>query len=79
MKKALSVLILAGPSTLAAAEPLRLRLDLAGVNGRSSRVVKLDAGAPGNNIKVIHFGRSDDLGNVPLRLKPWDVRWIEIE
>ena len=55
------------------------KLDLAGVSGRNSRVVKLDSGAPVNNIKVIHFGRSDDLGKVPLRLKPWDVRWIEIE
>ena len=56
-----------------------MRLDLAGVSGRSSRVVRLDSGAPVNNIKVIHFGRSDDLGNVPLKLNPWDVRWIEIE
>jgi hypothetical protein len=42
-------------------------------------VVQLDPGAPVNNIRVIHFGRSDDLGNVTLRLKPWDVRWVEIE
>jgi hypothetical protein len=28
---------------------------------------------------VIHFGRSNDLGEVPLKLKPWDVRWVEIE
>jgi hypothetical protein len=42
-------------------------------------IVQLDPAAPVNNIKVIHFGRSDDLGNVPLKLKSWDVRWIEIE
>ncbi len=61
------------------AEQVEVRLDLAGVDGRSSRVVTLDAGAPVNNIKVLHFGRSDDLDNVPLQFKPWDVRWIEIE
>ena len=60
-------------------DEVEVRLDLVGVSGRSSRVVRLDSGAPVNNIKVIHFGRSDDLGNVPLKLNPWDVRWIEIE
>jgi xylan 1,4-beta-xylosidase len=60
-------------------EEIEVRLAIAGANGRNSRVVQLDAAAPVNNIRVIHFGRTDDLGNVPLRLKPWDVRWIEIE
>jgi hypothetical protein len=60
-------------------EEIEVRLAVAGVNGRNTRVVQLDAAAPVNNIKVIHFGRSDDLGNVPLKLKPWDVRWVEIE
>jgi hypothetical protein len=48
-------------------------------HGRNSRVVQLDSAAPVNNIRVVHFGRSEDLGNVPLKLKPWDIRWIEIE
>ena len=60
-------------------DELEVTLDIAGANGRSSRIVKLDAAAPVNNIKVIHFGRSDDLGKVPLRLRPWEVRWVEIE
>ena len=60
-------------------EEIEVRLDLAGVNGRNTRVVQLDAAAPVNNIKVIHFGRSDDLGSVPLKLKPWDMRWVEVE
>jgi hypothetical protein len=42
-------------------------------------VVRLDSSAPVNNIKVIHFGHSNNLGTVPLMFKPWDVRWIEIE
>jgi hypothetical protein len=60
-------------------DEIEVRLAIAGTNGRNSRVVQLDSTAPVNNIRVIHFGRSDDLGNVPLRLKPWDIRWIEIE
>ena len=60
-------------------DEVEVRPDVAGANGRNSRVVKLDPDAPVNNIKVIHFGRSDDLREVPLKLKPWDVRWIEIE
>lgn len=58
---------------------IEARLEVAGAPGRSCRVVQLDAGAPVNNIKVIHFGRSDDLGQVSLKLKPWDIRWVEIE
>ena len=60
-------------------DEIEVRLDVAGAPGRSSRIVQLDAAAPVNNIRVIHFGRSDELGSVPLRLKPWDVRWVEIE
>jgi hypothetical protein len=58
---------------------VEVRLDVAGVSGRNCRVVQLDSAAPVNNIRVTHFGRADDLGNVPLKLKPWDVRWIEVE
>jgi len=60
-------------------EEIEARLDVAGVNGRNCRVVPLDSSAPLNHIRVTHFGRANDLGNVPLRLKPWEVRWIEIE
>jgi xylan 1,4-beta-xylosidase len=58
---------------------IEVRLDVAGAGGRPVRVVALEATAHVNNIKVIHFGRSDDLGSVAIRLGPWDVRWIEIE
>jgi hypothetical protein len=60
-------------------EEIEARLDVAGVNGRACRVVQFESAAPVNNIRVTHFGRADDLDNVPLRLKPWDVRWIEVE
>lgn len=60
-------------------EEIEVQLDLSGAKGRRSRVVKLDPNLPVNNIRVIHFGSSDDLGNVSLRLKPWDIRWLEIE
>ena len=60
-------------------DEIEVRLAIAGVNGRNCRVVQLDSAALVNNIRVIHFGRADDLGNVPLKLKPWDIRWIEIE
>jgi hypothetical protein len=60
-------------------DEVEVRLDVKGASGRNSRVVALDASAPVNNTKVVHFGRSDDLSKVPLKLKPWDVRWIEIE
>lgn len=61
------------------AEDVEVRLELTGVRGRNSRVVKLDPGAPVNNIQVIRFGRAEQLGDVPLKLKPWDIRWIEVE
>ena len=61
------------------ADEVEVRLEIAGATGRNCRVVQLDAGVAVNNIKVIHFGRSDNLGTVPLKLKPWDIRWIEIE
>lgn len=60
-------------------DQVEVRLDVAGVPGRRSRVVKLDPGAPVNNIQVIHYGRSEELGNVSLKLGHWDVRWIEVE
>ena len=60
-------------------EEVEIRLDVAGVDGRRSRVVKLDSHAPVNNIQVVHFGLAQDLQSVPLKLGPWDVRWIEVE
>ncbi|MCZ7640959.1 MAG: hypothetical protein M5U12_35840 [Verrucomicrobia bacterium] len=60
-------------------EEVEVRLEVDGAGGRNSRVVQLDAAAPVNNLKVLHFGRSDDLAQVTLRLGPWDVRWVEIE
>lgn len=61
------------------AEEIEVKLDIAGADGRNTRVVQLDADAPVNNIKVVHFGRSEDLEKVIMKLKPWDVRWIEVE
>jgi xylan 1,4-beta-xylosidase len=58
---------------------IEVRIDVSGARGRATRVVALDHTAHVNNIKVIHFGRSEDLGSFAMRLKPWDVRWIEIE
>lgn len=60
-------------------DEVEVRLEVKGVQARTTRVVKLDSAAAVNNIQVIHFGRSDQLQDVPLKLKPWDVRWIEIE
>jgi hypothetical protein len=60
-------------------EQVEVRLDVAGAAGRSSRIVELAPSSPVNNIRVVHFGRSDDLGGVPLKLGPWDARWVEIE
>jgi hypothetical protein len=60
-------------------EAVEVRLDLAGARDRTCRVVKLDAGAPVNALKVIHVGRSNDLGDVALKLGPWDVHWVEIQ
>ena len=60
-------------------EQLEVRLDVRGVTGRNSRIVQLDPVAQVNNIQVIHFGRSEELRDVPLKLKAWDIRWIEIE
>lgn len=63
----------AGPDTV------EVRVALSGVKSRPCRVVQLDAAAPVNNLKVLHFGRTDGLAEVPLKLEPWGVRWIEIE
>lgn len=60
-------------------EEVEVRLEVRGVDGRPCRVVQLDAASPVNNIRVVHYGRAEKLGQIPLKLKPWDVRWIEVE
>jgi xylan 1,4-beta-xylosidase len=61
------------------AEEIEVRFSVLGVKDRSYRVVKLDADAPVNNIKVVHFGRSNDLDELTVKFRPWDIRWLEIE
>ncbi|MDH7501923.1 MAG: hypothetical protein QHJ82_04300 [Verrucomicrobiota bacterium] len=58
---------------------IEVRVELAGVENRNSRVVELDAAAPVNNIRVVHFGRANELGKVLLKLGPWAIRWIEVD
>ncbi|MCU0959926.1 MAG: hypothetical protein MUF48_07450 [Pirellulaceae bacterium] len=60
-------------------DEVEVRLDLAGVLGRSGRVVQLDASAPVNNLRVLHFGSAEDLNRVTVKLEPWGIRWIELE
>lgn len=60
-------------------EERQIQLELSGVRGRNYRVVQLDSSAPVNNIKVIQFGRAEELSTVSLALKPWDIRWVEVE
>lgn len=60
-------------------DELEVRIDLAGVAGRDGRVVQLDAGAALNDIQVLRFGRAETLGTEAWKLKPWDVRWVEVE
>lgn len=58
---------------------LDVRLEPVGVAGRNARIVRLDPAAAVNNLKVVHFGRAEDLDKVPLRLQPWDILWVEVE
>jgi hypothetical protein len=60
-------------------EQVEMRLGVAGAARRSCRIVEIAPAAPVNKIRVVHFGRSDDLGGVPLKLGAWDARWVEIE
>ena len=62
-------------------DEVNVRLNLAGVSGGSYRIVALDAAAPLNQLKVLHFGRNTDLATNPvlLKLRPWEIRWIELE
>lgn len=61
------------------ADGIEVRLKLSGVSNRNCRVVEVDASAPVNNTKVVHFGNTRTLDNVTMKLRPWDIRWVEIE
>ncbi len=60
-------------------EEAEVQIIAGGVERRHCRVVELVPDAAANNIRVLFYGPTSDLGNVSLRLKPWDIRWIEIE
>ena len=56
-----------------------VRVSLNGLGSRFTRIVELDAASPVNNIKVIKTVKADQLGDVSIKLKPWAIRWIEVE
>ncbi|MGA2034525.1 MAG: hypothetical protein ABSG68_19940 [Thermoguttaceae bacterium] len=58
-----------------------VRLALGGLTGGVVRVVALDAAAAVNTLKVLRFQGVPDLAHQPivLKLRPWEIRWIEIE
>lgn len=62
-----------GPDTV------EVHVKLNGLGGRFTRIVKLDPGAPVNNIKVVKTSPADELADFPIELEPWGVRWIEAE
>jgi xylan 1,4-beta-xylosidase len=45
------------------------------------RVAAIEADAPVNNLRVLRFSHVNDLAKEPIKLslRPWDIRWIEIE
>jgi len=63
------------------AEEMEVLVNFTSPKARNYRVVALDAAAPANNLKVLQFGGTNDLKNKPvlLKLKPWEIRWIELE
>jgi hypothetical protein len=60
-------------------EELEVHLTLEGVKDRNCRIVRLDPEAPVNNIKVVYFGKAAGLAKTPIQLRPWDLRWVEVE
>jgi hypothetical protein len=60
-------------------EEAEVRLEVSGAPDRNARIVELVPDAPVNNLRVSFFGPVDSLSHVPLSLKPWDIRWIEVE
>ena len=60
-------------------EEVEVQVSLQGVKDRKCRVVALDVTAPFNNLKVLHLGSTDEFAAKPLRLRPWEIRWIELE
>ena len=63
------------------AEEVDVRLAITGLSGGSVRVVALDPAAAVNNLKVLQFGGVRELTKkaIQFKLRPWDIRWIEIE
>ena len=63
------------------AAEVEVRVNLTGETGRGYRVVALDAVATVNNLKVVAFGNLPKEGASPLafKLRPWEIRWIELE
>ncbi len=61
------------------ADEVEVQVNVIGGGKRYTRIVELDPTAQVNNIKVIKTARADDLGKISIKLKPWDIRWIEIE
>jgi xylan 1,4-beta-xylosidase len=60
-------------------DEVELQLNVSGAGDRTCRLVQLDPAAPVNTIQVLQFGRANDLAHWPLKLRPWDIRWVEIE
>jgi hypothetical protein len=58
---------------------VEVQASLMGLGNRFTRVVQLDAAASINNIKVVRSTQADKTAEVPIRMKPWDVYWIEVE
>jgi xylan 1,4-beta-xylosidase len=61
------------------ADEIEARIEVSGAQGRNCRVVKLDSSAPFNNLQVLQLGRTKEVESFTVKLKPWDIRWIEIE
>lgn len=60
---------------------MEVKVNLRGQMGGNFRLVGLEAGTTVNNLQVLRYGGIRDLEKTPLvvTLKPWDIRWIEIE
>jgi hypothetical protein len=81
MKPLVALLVCCAATLLAEPAELEAKVSLGGPSGGSYRLVALEADAPVDNLRVLHFGRVAELGKNPLvlKLKPWDIRWIEVE
>ena len=63
------------------AQETEVQLVLKGVKDRNFRAVALESDAAVNNLQVLRHGNTRDLDRDPIQLtlKPWDMRWIEVE